>query len=112
MSGVQRHPLVLHYMEEHEGVRQDSLMKVTEHYKKALETQVLESVRIEEVCQNLEENLNLKSEWAQSKLPGIKVRVTKVSKKIEERSNLLRGCLIRGPTAPQITFFSVRRAFV
>ena len=36
----------------------------------------------------------------------------KFGKKIEERSNLLRGCLIRGPTAPQITFFSVRRAFV
>ena len=29
----------------------------------------------------------------------------KFGKKIEERSNLLRGCLIRGPTAPQITFF-------
>ena len=66
MGGVQTHPLVLHFVEEHEGIRQEYLMRVTNFHKKALERQVLESLRIEEGSLVQEESLNLKSEWASS----------------------------------------------
>ena len=38
-----------------------------------LERQIMESVLIEEVASNAEECLNMKSEWAGSKLPGLAV---------------------------------------
>ena len=52
-------------------------MRVTNYHKKALERQVLESIRIEEGNINQEESLNLKSEWAASKLPGVLIRTPK-----------------------------------
>ena len=84
-NGIQTYPLVLHFMEEHGGRKQDFLMRVTDNHKKALERQIVESIRIEEGCQNPEENLNLKSEWAASKLPSIQIRIPKGGKKMEEK---------------------------
>ena len=77
IGGVQTHPLVLHFAKEHDGTRQEYLMRVTNYHKKALERQVLESIRIEEGNLNQEESLNLKSEWAASKLPGVLIRTPK-----------------------------------
>lgn len=85
LNGTETHLLVLHYMEEHNGERQHFFMRVKDHHKKALERQVLESVRIEEGRSRPEENLNLKSEWAASKLPGIQVRIPKGTRKLEDK---------------------------
>merc|ERR1712240_416626 len=85
VGGVQTHPLVLHFVEEHEGIRQEYLMRITNFHKKALERQVLESLRIEEGNLNQEESLNLKSEWASSKLPEMQVRSPKGIRKPERK---------------------------
>ena len=37
MGGVQTHPLVLHFVEEHSGEKQKYLMRITKYNKKALE---------------------------------------------------------------------------
>ena len=42
---VYTHPLVLHFVEEHSGERQEYPMRMTNYHKKALERQVLESLR-------------------------------------------------------------------
>ena len=60
-------------------------MRVTNFHKKALERQVLESIRIEEGCLNQEESLNLKSEWASSKLPGMQIRTPKGVRRPERK---------------------------
>ena len=85
IGGVQTHPLVLHFAEEHDGTRQEYLMRVTNYHKKALERQVLESIRIEEGNLNQEESLNLKSEWAASKLPGVLIRTPKGVGRLERK---------------------------
>ena len=87
VNGVQTHPLVLHYIEEHEGQRQPFLMRITDYHQKAQERQIVESLRIEEGGKALEESLNLKSEWAASKLPSISVRkaTRAVGRKEEKR---------------------------
>ena len=48
-------------------------MRVLSRHLKALERQVVESVLIEKLAGNHKECLNLKSEWAGSKIPGLKV---------------------------------------
>ena len=60
-------------------------MRVTNHHKKALERQVLESIRIEEGNLVQEESLNLKSEWVSSKLPGMQVQSPKGIRKPERK---------------------------
>ena len=72
--GVQTHPMVLHFLEEHTGERQDFLMRVTKYHKKAVERQILKSIRILGGNKNPQESLNLKSEWAAARLPTISVR--------------------------------------
>ena len=54
VSGVQTHPMVLHFMEEHAGERQDFLMRITRYHKKAVERQILESIRILRGSKNLQ----------------------------------------------------------
>ena len=46
-EGVLAHPLVAHFMEEHDGVRQKYLMRIIGCHQTALERQVNESVLIE-----------------------------------------------------------------
>ena len=60
-------------------------MRITNYHKKPLERQVLESLRIEEGSAVQEESLNLKSEWAASKLPGMKVYLPKGIRKPERK---------------------------
>ena len=66
--------MVLHFIEEHSGERQDFLMRITRYHKKAAERQILESIRILEGNRNPQESLNLKSEWAAARLPTISVK--------------------------------------
>ena len=49
-------------------------MRITDYHQKALKRQILESLRIDEGGKSPEESLNLKSEWAASKLPSISVK--------------------------------------
>jgi len=71
--GKLAHPMVLHFWEQHEGRQQPVLMRVTSKHLMALERQVRESINIEKCARNITECLNLKNEWAGSKIPGIKV---------------------------------------
>ena len=66
------HPMVQHLWKEHHGVEQEIMMRVLSKHIKALERQVNESVLIEGLAENSKEYLNLKSEWAGSKIPGLK----------------------------------------
>ena len=49
------------------------MMKITSRHLHALERQVRESINIERCARKPIECLNLKNEWAVSKLPGVKV---------------------------------------
>ena len=48
-------------------------MRITSKHLYALERQVRESVNIEKCAKNPQECLNLKNEWAGSKIPELKV---------------------------------------
>ena len=54
-------------------------MRVTSRHLHALDRQVMKSVNIERASKNSEECLNLKSEWARSMIPGLKVSKSKGS---------------------------------
>ena len=60
-------------------------MCIINYHKRALERQVLESLRIEEGSLIQEESLNLKSEGASSKLPGMQVQLPKGIRKPERK---------------------------
>ena len=66
--------MVIHFMEEHEGRPQEIHFRVTSKHQTPLDRQVQESVNIEEGARSPRECLNLKNEWAGSKLPGILVQ--------------------------------------
>ena len=70
---VATHPLTIHFHEEHSGKVQETVFRIISKHYSALERQVMESVVIEEVAARKEECMNLKSEWAGSKLPGLAV---------------------------------------
>ena len=65
--------MVQHFWEEHGGRVQPVLMRITSKHLVALERQVRESVKIEKCTIKAEECLNLKNEWAGSKIPGLRV---------------------------------------
>ena len=64
--------MVPHFWEEHGGQEQRIMMRVLSRHIKALERQVQESVLIEKLAEEEKECLNLKSEWAGTKIPGLK----------------------------------------
>ena len=78
------HPMVLHFWEQPEGRQQPVLMRVTSKHLFALERQVRESINIEKCARNSTECLNLKNEWAGSKIPEIKVTQPKGVKLMKE----------------------------
>ena len=73
-AGQVTHPMVIHFMEEHEGRPQEVLFRLTSKHQTPLDRQVQESVNIEEGAKSPRECLNLKNEWAGSKLPGISIQ--------------------------------------
>ena len=76
-AGVPTHPLVIHFLEENQGKEQETLFRITTKHQTPLERQIVESVNIEEAAGRPAECLNLKSEWAGSKLPGLQVLAPK-----------------------------------
>ena len=72
-EGVLDHPMVQHFWEEHGGQEQGIMIRVLSRHIKTLEHQVQESVLIEKLSEVEKECLNLKSEWAGSKISGPRV---------------------------------------
>ena len=72
-EGITTHPMVIHFLEEHNGETQETLFRLLSKHRAALDRQVTESVRIEDAMANPLESLNLKNEWGGSKLPGLLV---------------------------------------
>ena len=71
------HPMVSHLWEEHNGRRQDVLMRIISTHLTSLERQVQESCNILKAMTKQEEFLNRKSEWGGAKLPGLDVLTPK-----------------------------------
>ena len=73
------------------------MMRVLSRHLKALERQVRESVLIEKEAEIEKECLNLKSEWAGSKIPGLRVfnpkglGSTKLGGEVEEDEDVVEG---------------------
>ena len=55
----------VHFMEEHQGLRQDTVFRLVSKHYTALEHQIMESGIIEDFSSKEEESLNLKSEWGE-----------------------------------------------
>ena len=70
-EGIITYPMVIHFLEDHQGEGQETVFRLLSKHRTALDGQVMESVRIEKVASKPLESLNLKSEWGGSKLPGL-----------------------------------------
>ena len=62
-EGVLAHPLVDHFWEEHNGRRQEVLMRILSTHLTPLDRQVQESANILKAMIHPQECLNRKSEW-------------------------------------------------
>ena len=71
------HPLVIHNIEEHGGETQEILMRTLTTHLSAMERQVQESLNIIQESKKPGNCLNVKSEWAGSKIPGLQVHLPK-----------------------------------
>ena len=71
-EGMLDHPMVQHFWEDYGGMEQEIMFRVLGRHIKALDRQVHESVLIEKISETVSECLNLKSEWAGSKIPGLR----------------------------------------
>ena len=60
-EGTSSHPMNVHFAEEHQGLKQETLFRLVSKHQTALEPQVMESDRIKEISSKEEESLNLKS---------------------------------------------------
>ena len=65
--------MVQYFWEEHGGVQQRVILRVLSRHIKALERQIEESVLIERTSKIEKECMNLMSEWAGTKIPGLKI---------------------------------------
>ena len=65
--------MVIHFLEDHQGEEQETVFRLLSKHRTALDRQVMESIRIEEIAASPQEALNLRSEWGGSKLPGLHV---------------------------------------
>ena len=74
------HPLILHFLEAHNGEKQTILMRVMKSARTALERQVWESVCIDRLSGKEEGCLNLKSEWGLSQAPSLQNKTKMRSK--------------------------------
>ena len=72
-KGVVAHPVVQPFWEEHKGQRQEVIMRIRSRHIRALSRQVEEYVLIEKLSGVAENCLNNKSEWAETKIPGLRV---------------------------------------
>ena len=65
--------MVQHFWEEHSGQEQEIMLRVLGRHIKALDRKVQEIVLIEKASEVEKECLNLKSKWAGTKIPGLRV---------------------------------------
>ena len=61
-EGVATHPLVIHFMEEHGGRRQETMLRILSRHFTSLDRQTTESANILESGKNPGEALNQKTE--------------------------------------------------
>ena len=73
-DGILSHPLVLHFWEQHQGRRQEIMMRVTSTHLTALDRQITESVNI---LAGNSGSLNQKTEWGGAKIPSLLVKSPK-----------------------------------
>ena len=73
-AGCATHPMVIHFGEEHGVQPQELLFRILSKHNTPLDRQVQESVNIEYRSMCPSECLNLKNEWAGSKLPGLMIQ--------------------------------------
>ena len=76
-EGIITHPIVLHFWEEHNGEKQNVLMRILSGHLTPMDRQIQESVNILGASRNPPEALNLQSEWGGSKIPGLNVHTPK-----------------------------------
>ena len=62
-EGVSTHPMVIHYWEEHQGRKQETMMRILSTHLTPLERQTNESINILEGEKKPGECLNNKTEW-------------------------------------------------
>ena len=60
------HPLVLYFWEEHNGRKQEVMMRILSRHMTLMERQLQEAININEVFKYGQEYLNLKSEWGRA----------------------------------------------
>merc|ERR1712101_22904 len=65
------HPMVMHFLEKHEGTEQEILVRTVKETRTALERQAWEAVAIDRAARKPEQCLNLKNEWSWSQRPAL-----------------------------------------
>ena len=81
------HPFVMHCVEEHGGQIQPVLMRNLSTHLTPMDRQVQESLNIIREARKPGQCLNLKSEWAGAKIPGLEVSVPKGVSKPGKQTN-------------------------
>ena len=76
-EGNAAHPIVIHAVEEHGGIVQPVLMRVLSSHLTSMDRQIQESLNILEEARKPGQCMNLKSEWAGAKIPGLAVNLPK-----------------------------------
>lgn len=88
-EGIASHPVVVHYWEEHEGRKQDFIMRIISGHLTPLERQATESINIVEAENRPQEALNRKTEGGGAKIPGILVTHPKgIAKQQKDRTEM------------------------
>ena len=77
LEGIATHPLVIHSVEEHQGQVQPVLMRTLSAHLTAMDRQIQESLNIIEESRKPGNCMNLKSEWAGAKIPGLAMHLPK-----------------------------------
>ena len=63
--------MVMHFLEKHEGTKQEVLVRTFKETRSALERQAWEAIMIDRTARNPEQCLNLKNEWSWSQRPAL-----------------------------------------
>ena len=77
LKGMATHPMIIHSLEEHGGEAQPVLMRTLYSHLTAMDRQVQEYLNILQEARKQGQCLNLKSEWAGPKIPGLQVSLPK-----------------------------------
>ena len=91
-DGSISHPLVAHFWDQHNGEKQQVIMRIITKHRTALDRQVSESARINECMRSTDTDtcLNLKTEWGGSKVPDLGVTIPKGTATTRLKNSLCR----------------------